>query len=214
MKPTYDRFLSLWLDLPNQGRFAQESHLPMTNHTPNQWFKLEEKFFNEVDQKLVEKLRTQMETAERAEAIKKVTGIVDDQLVKELAEKNITVETLSAFRLVPHVAVAWADDRLESDERDAVMQAAKLSGISADEPAGKLLSGWLANRPPVDLFETWIEYARSLSASLDGPARSQLKHEMVGQVRAVAEAAGGILGMGSTSPNEKAVIKQVEQALS
>ena len=155
-----------------------------------------------------------METSERVEAIKKVTGITSDELAEQLAAKNITVETLSAFRLVPLVAVAWADDRLEEDERDAVVKAAQQAGIDFAQPAGKLLSGWLANRPPVDLFETWIEYARSLSASLDAPSRNQLKREMVGQVRSVAEASGGFLGMGSTSPNEKAEIQKVEQALS
>ncbi len=186
----------------------------MSDTSPNQWFKMEERFFSEVDQKLVENLRAKMEVTERADAIKRVTGIKDDALASAIASKKISVETLSAFRLVPLVAVAWADERLDDNERTAVLQAAKKSGIEESEPAGKLLAGWLQNRPSNELFETWVEYARSLSGSLTGDLKAQLQREVSQQVREVAEAAGGFLGVASISSNEKALIQRIEQALS
>ncbi len=186
----------------------------MPEQSPNQWFKLEERFFNEVDQKLVENLRSKMEVTERAEGIKRVTGIRDEALATAIASKKISVETLAAFRLVPLVAVAWADERLDDSEREAVLKAAKNSGIDENDPAGKLLAAWLLNRPSNELFETWIEYARSLSQSLAGELKSQLKREVTQQVRDVAEAAGGFLGLASISANEQALIQRIEKALS
>ncbi len=77
----------------------------MADNSPKQWFKLEEKFFNNVDQKLMDKLREQVATEERAAAIERLTGLNDPKVCHEIAALNISVESLAALRLVPLVAV-------------------------------------------------------------------------------------------------------------
>lgn len=185
----------------------------MSKNTPQKWFNLEEQFFKGVDRQLVKKLQNEMETAETAEAIMKVTGISNAELASEMAELNVTVETLSAFRLAPLVAVAWADDRVEENERYAITKAAEKSGISNDDPAMELLNSWTKNRPSEDLLNAWCEYAKALSASLAEAHRAALKKEVIDEVNSVAEACGGILGFGSISPAEKETIKRIESAL-
>ena len=186
----------------------------MSNHSPQQWFNLEERFFANMDQELLGKLREQISTDQSAEAILRVTGLNDKKLGEEIAALKITPETLSAFRLTPLVAVAWADDRVEENERYVITQAAEKSGMGADDPAMQMLKSWTERRPPNDLFEAWCDYAKALCSSLDEEHRKSLKAEVLREVHAVAEAAGGLLGFGSISPNERALIQQIEQALS
>ena len=186
----------------------------MSENSPKQWFNLEERFYHEVDNKLLDKLRGEMQASQTAEEIMRVIGINDPQLAAEIAALNVNVETLSAFRLVPLVAVAWADDRIEENERYEVELAAEKAGIGKESAAMELIRLWTARRPPADLLDAWCDYARSLSSSLDAPHREQLRNEVLHQVKAVAESAGGVLGFGSVSSSEKAVITRIEQALS
>jgi hypothetical protein len=186
----------------------------MSQNSPKQWFNLEERFFSEIDNKLLEKLRSEMNVSQTAEEIIKVIGINDEKLALEIASMQITVETLSAFRLVPLVAVAWADDRVEESERYAVVVAAEKSGIAKESAAMELVHAWTKRRPSPDLLQAWCDYAKALSQSLEGAHREALKNEVMSQVKTVAEAAGGVLGFGSISSSEKAVIHQIEQALS
>ena len=185
----------------------------MSQNSPQKWFNLEEHFFSEVDQRLVEKMRGEMDTAKTAAEIMRVTGINDEELAAEMAELNVTVDTLAAFRLAPLVAVAWADDRVEENERYAITRAAEQSGIAADDPAMALLDSWTKRRPSSELLDAWCDYAQALSASLSEVHRTKLQKELTTQIHAVAEAAGGILGFGSISPSEKAVIERIEKAL-
>ncbi|HBE69994.1 MAG TPA: hypothetical protein DDW52_17750 [Planctomycetaceae bacterium] len=184
----------------------------MTQSSPKQWFQLEEQFFGRVNQDLLAKLRASQEKAAAAEAIMQVTGITDAELAADIASKEVTVETLSAFRLVPLVSVAWADDRIESDEREVILEAAAQSGISKEDPAMGLLESWTKQRPSSQLLDTWCEYAAALSASLEESHRSKLRDEVLSQARAVAEACGGILGFGSISPGEEATLEKIQAA--
>ncbi|MEM8736319.1 MAG: hypothetical protein AAGG44_18970 [Planctomycetota bacterium] len=186
----------------------------MSQNSPQKWFQLEEHFFKGVDQDLLKKLRGDLEKAETAEQIMQVAGIQNAELAREIADLNVTVETLAAFRLAPVVVVAWADDRVENNERYHITKAAEKSGIDSDDPAMELLKSWTERRPPSDLMDAWCQYAAALTSSLAEAHRSSLKEEMVGLVKAVAEANGGLLGFASVSPSESEVLKQVEEALS
>lgn len=185
----------------------------MAENSPKKWLNLEEHFFAQMDQRLLEKLRKEQSTTETAESIMKITGITDPKVAAELASIGVTIETLTAFRLVPLVAVAWADDRLEENERDAILQAAEKSGITPEEPAMAMLRLWTNKRPGAELMEAWCHYTKSLSGSLNEANRAVFRKEVIEQVQAVARSAGGLLGIASISASEKAVIDRVERAL-
>ena len=185
----------------------------MADNSPKKWFKLEESFFNGVDQKLLDKLRKQVATEEQATAIQRLTGLSDIKVCQAIAELNISAESLAALRLAPLVAVAWADDRIEDNERFQVIQAAEKAGLVRGEASYELLESWLSQRPSHELFETWVEYAKTLAQSLDGESRENLQRTIVSQARSVAEASGGLLRFGSVSPTEKKVIERIETAL-
>lgn len=174
---------------------------------------LEEAFFQKENEELVEKLRSQKEAADAKEALRGITGIRDDAVVDALHARGVTAASLAAFRLVPLVHVAWADGSVEEKERKAVLSAAEQFGIETGSPSYTLLEGWLAKKPPAALFEAWTSYVGALSDELEAGARRLLHDDVLELMQKVAEAAGGILGIGSVSASEKRAIAEVEKAL-
>lgn len=169
---------------------------------------LENQFFAKVDEELVKKLREKQEVQD----LQKMLGVCDST-AKSLHALGVSTETSAALRLAPLVAVAWADGLLESKERDAVLQAAALHGITQDQPSGKLLAVWLQSPPPRDCLEFWCEYAATLVSNMTPEAAQSLKESIVNDLKKVASATGGVLGWGAVSDGESAILRRVEAAL-
>ena len=110
---------------------------------------------------------------------------------------------------MPLVEVAWADGRLELAERRAVLEAAEASGVLPGTASHQLLEGWLAERPGPELREAWREYVVTLQATVSIEAQLHLKESVVGRARAVAGAAGGVLGVRSVSRQEELVLREL-----
>ena len=121
-----------------------------------------------------------------------------------LDEAGIGPETLSALSLIPLVAVAWADGKLDDGEREAIERAANEARIA--DPARAMLQSWLAAPPESELLETWKEYIGAVRENLSEEARKELRQNLVGGARVVAEAAGGFLGFGNKISDSEAVI--------
>jgi tellurite resistance protein len=183
----------------------------MDQNSPQRWFNLEEQFFKSLDHQLLNRLREQSRLSQTAESIMQLTGISDHALAEKIAAMNVSAETLAAFRLVPLVAVAWASDHIDPNERYVIDQAAEQAGL--DEASLGLLGQWTASRPGSELLDTWCEYAAALVQSLDEAHRKSLRDQILAQAQAVAKASGGILGFGSVSPSEKAAIEKIRKAL-
>ena len=183
----------------------------MDPNSAKRWSNLEEQFFKGVDHQLLGKLREQMEQEQSAEAIMRLTSIGDKALAERIAGLKVAPETLAAFCLVPLVAVAWANDNVDADEKYVIDRAAKSAGL--DDNCLKLLSGWLAARPGSELFDTWCQYAKVLAMSMTETERVAMQKHVVSQATAVAKASGGVLGIGAISPNEKSVLDKISGAL-
>jgi len=127
-----------------------------------------------------------------------------------LVELAVEPETLVAFTLVPLVEVAWADGEIQPKERDAIIKAAIERGVEEGSPTCTLLSNWLNTQPDPQLLETWKGYMEELKESLGERSRAHMKSSIMGRARAVAEAAGGFLGMASISVAEKKKLEELE----
>jgi hypothetical protein len=124
----------------------------------------------------------------------------------------VDAEAVVALELVPLVAVAWADGTIDERERAAVLRAAREAGVSGDQPAHGLLETWLGHPPEGHLLETWGAYVRGLCAQMAPDERRTFRDQLLGHTRAVAEAAGGFLGLGKVSAKEQAVLRELERA--
>ena len=175
---------------------------------------LEEAFFAKHNEALLQRLREAEVTTSRRQAIAAASGITDDAVLDELMGLNIGSETVAALSMVPLVVVAWADGSIDERERSAVLSGAAAAGLDEDGPSYRLLGQWLRQPPPTELLAAWTAYIKAVAGTLDHAGRRALKDELLNRARAVAEAAGGFLGVGrKISPAEDAALKQLEAAL-
>lgn len=174
---------------------------------------LEDSFFLQEDQLLIERLKALRRMEESREALAQASGISDPKVLQRLVELGVRPECVAPLALVPIVEVAWADGSVDDRERKAVLDAAEARGIRAGDIQHTLLESWLAHRPAPALLEAWQHYVTGLLPQLGAAERQALRGELLDRARAVAEASGGFLGLGSkVSKAEAAVLAQLDRA--
>ncbi len=174
---------------------------------------LEDQFFLEQDKILIEKLHQLEKMKETKEAIAKVSGIADEDVLQKLVELNIRPEIIASLALVPLITLAWADGKIDEEEKAAVLAAAGKSFVSKDSPDSTLLQQWMEHKPGPRLLEAWRHYIKGLCAELSEHQKTALKNDFIGHARQVAEATGGFLGLGNRiSKPEKEMLEKLESA--
>ena len=174
---------------------------------------LEEQFFHEENQRLVENLREKSKQKEAKEALAEASGITSDLILESLLRLGIEAETVAALQLVPLLEVVWADGELDEKEKQAVLKAAGASGLAEGSLPYGLLESSLNRWPKPPLREAWRLYVEGLCKQLGPEERDPLREDLLGRARAVAEASGGFLGLGSKiSSAETQVIEELGKA--
>jgi hypothetical protein len=159
---------------------------------------LENLFFQQQDRILIERHRELKRMEETRQALAEVSGITNPSVLDRLVKLDIHAEIVASLALVPLVEVAWADGRIQDEERAAVLEASAHHGLTAEHPGRALLERWLAHKPDPKLLEAWTLYVEGLCEALDAGEREGLRADIVDRARRVAAAAGGFLGL--TSP--------------
>jgi hypothetical protein len=173
---------------------------------------LENAFFHLNNEKLLDEFRDHLNAMERKAQLADASGIHDDAVLQRLLELDIRPETLAALALVPLIEVAWADGKMPPQARQAVVRAAEQAGVQTNDDAHQLLEAWLEQKPEDSMLDTWKNYVQALCRQLDADAVESLKHDLLDRALAVAEAAGGFLGFGRVSTEERAMLHELESA--
>ncbi len=174
---------------------------------------MEDLFFAEKDQELLEKIREEIGAKESRDALQSASGISDAAVLDALIESGIKPETLTSVALIPLVAVAWSDNKMEDAEVTAILQAADVAGITTGSASYHTIEAWLSRKPGHDLLDAWKSYIGSLKSTLDEVALTQLKTSIIGRAEHVAKASGGFLGLGHrVSDSERKVLDELTQA--
>jgi len=169
---------------------------------------LEHEFFSRQNNAAIDAIKSKFAAKARRDALAEATGISDDAILETLDTAGVDAASLTALSLVPLVVVAWADGRLDSQERTAIEKAAAQNGVSGD--ASEMLASWLNEAPAPGLLAAWKDYVQGLKDTLDANAYGALKTRVLDQAGAVSAAAGGFLGLGNkTSAAEAAVIAEL-----
>ncbi|WP_428262422.1 hypothetical protein [Haliangium sp.] len=171
---------------------------------------LEDEFFHKQNQKNLDALREKLATQTSKDALRKASGMTDDAVLDKLVSLGIGAETVMALSLVPLIQVAWADGKIQRNERDAILQGAEKKGIDKDSNAYALLEAWLDNKPQDSLFGAWSAYIAALGGKLTRKEAEQLESQVLRFARYVAESAGGFLGIGKISDAEEEVLAQLQ----
>ena len=173
---------------------------------------MEEAFFKAKDADLLEKLRQKRLAEVTKEDIATATGIRDEELLDRLISMEINVQTLSALAVIPLIEVAWASGRVEPAERDAILESADAAGVQKDGPGYRLLNEWLADPPDPQMLACWKDYIAALADTLDEKLYANVRDNLISRARDVAQAAGGILGIGAICAAEKQKLADLEAA--
>jgi hypothetical protein len=173
---------------------------------------LEDAFFRQRDEELLQRLRGDLERADASRVLGELTGITAPGVIERLASQRISAETLVCLTMVPLVAIAWADGVVQDSEREAILKAAGQNGIATDSSAARLLEAWLKSKPPADLYEAWRSYVGALRSTIDPSAFSQMKNTVISRAESVARTAGGFLGMAAISASEQKILDDLARA--
>ncbi len=175
---------------------------------------LEETFFAKENERLLRELREKAKLDEKRKALRAAVKVKDPAIIEHLLELGVGPESVLAVTLVPLAAVSWADGHLDDKERKAVLSAASERGIQPGSANYTMLEVWLKEKPSQQLMDAWKKYARGIWEQLTEEERILMRVSIVGRAREIAEAAGGVLGVGSISPKEKALLEELERVLS
>ena len=173
----------------------------------------EYEFCHKMDQQLLQGLRAKLEAEQRQHTLARSTGITEESVLQELDSLAISGEHLLALFLYPLVHVAWADDAVDKQERNAVLTAAESIGHNRDSASYHLLEHWLDERPPDALFTAWKDYVTALLQTLSPVAQRTLRFSLFSNARKVAEAAGGVLGVHKISAVEEAALAELRHVV-
>jgi hypothetical protein len=170
-------------------------------------------FCHEQDQKLRQAFRERMEKMDRRAQLTQVSGIHDEAVLDRLIELKIEPETMAAIAIVPLVAVAWADGKVQEEERKGIVAAAQAAGIQPQDGRYPMLEHWMNRRPSSQLIEAWEHYVKDVCRRLDKEEVEEFKHDVLSLARRVGYAAGGFLGIGNRlSAAEQVVLDRLEKA--
>jgi tellurite resistance protein len=172
---------------------------------------LEEEYFHRKEKELKEKLRRRREEEAQMKELAEATGNPNEEILKTLQELGYTRDTVALFHYVPLLNVAWADGKVSPKERELIVEAARLRGVTEGSAADKQLTEWMENRPSEEFFEHTLRIIGDLLETGEGRVVGQ---GLLDESTRVAEASGGILGFGSKISNEeRALLERIAAAL-
>ena len=173
---------------------------------------MEDLFFYENDQRLIEAKKALKQMQETKENLAKISGIQNEAVLQKLVALDIRPETLATLFAIPLIEVAWADGEMHEKERSELRKFAESTGLRNKNIDHKIISIWLKEKPDPALLEAWVHYVQALSRQLSKEECLALKEDVLADARVIAEAAGGFLGFGKFSKEEQNMLAKLEAA--
>lgn len=177
----------------------------------------EEQYFRALEAEQRAALRKKMENAAKdlmsREETAKAAGTDDLDLAGQIRTLGFEGDSAKIFDLVPLVAVAWADDSIQRDERATILRVLEARGITPGSEAFVRMEALLEEKPSAPFFERSLSVLRRVLSSSEDD-RTQDAKDLVELSSLVASASGGFFGlMKQVSHEEKDCLHNVAQAL-
>jgi hypothetical protein len=122
---------------------------------------------------------------------------------------------VAVVRVLPALEVAWSDGAVGKVEGELLKEQLRRhsDGQQPSAEALALLDNFLVSRPPDRLFERARRAAQAAVSRAGEDNGRDLASRIVADARAVAEAAGGLLGMGTVSTPERRALDSLAAEL-
>ncbi len=139
-----------------------------------------------------------------------------EELLAELEQLGIDENSYKLVALLPLVHVAWADGKVQPEERALIIEIAKKRGM-ADEKGMALIEKWLTDEPSPFMLHKGRKVLGELYLRSDGMGRDvdrDMLEDVLAFCEGVADSAGGVFGLfGRVAGEEKAAITKIAGAL-
>lgn len=139
-----------------------------------------------------------------------VLGIHDEEVLEQFLSLGFTPRTAPAIEMIPVAFVAWASGEVSDGESTAAVSAIFDSQLTEFPRTLSVVQTWLDNRPKQDLWELWTRYMHCRLESMPIEQRMRVHQRLMSQVRQVARASGGWLGIGSICHEEQLIIDEID----
>jgi hypothetical protein len=140
----------------------------------------------------------------------------DLELIAELHQLGLDVDSFRAVALLPLIQVAWADRQVQPQERKSILLIAKGHKL-LEGRAAAVVDGWLTSRPSDEDFQRGRRVLAVLAHRRTGLGADMPEHvidTVVDLCSVVAESAGGLFGVFFTvSTEERRTIRQIAEHL-
>jgi tellurite resistance protein len=170
----------------------------------------EEEFFHNREQALLEKLKQRGVAEQEARKLGEALQVKDERILEDLQALGYDAETIGILFVVPMIAVAWADGEISGRERSLIRE---LAGVRGDGNSPRQLQQWLETKPPQEFFDRSLRIIGLLLKELSPVEGSKKERELLSSATRIAEASGGILGLGSISNEERKLIERIENEI-
>ena len=175
----------------------------------------EDEYFARRDRELVETKRRKEADAAELHRLGQALGLGDEELLARLREQGLGPSTVAIVRVLPALEVAWSDGAVGKAEGDLLKEQLRRvsDGQQPSPEAVAMLDGFLIARPPDRLFEGARRAAQVAASTLGEGKGRDVAIRIVADAKAVAEAAGGVLGLGTVSTPERRALESLAAAL-
>jgi hypothetical protein len=173
----------------------------------------EDDYFRKKDRELVEKMRDAAASDHARRDLSAKTGLTDPALLGQLQELGFSPDTIAVLPLAPILQVAWAEGGVSPAERSLIVGLARTRGIAEGSAADRLLSQWLSRKPAPEVFARATRLIRAMLDSGAAPDDALGADDLIRYCESIAEASGGLFGIGKVSAEERQALSQIVAAL-
>jgi hypothetical protein len=181
----------------------------------NRGRKSEDEYFARRDRELIEARRRKEADAAELHRLGEALGLSDAEVLARLREEGLGPSHVAIVRVLPALEVAWSDGAVGKAEGELLKEQLRRhsDGQQPSPDAVAKLEEFLVTRPPDRLFDRARRAAQVAVHSAGENKGRDLATRIIADARAVAEAAGGLLGLGTVSTPERRALDSLAAAL-
>jgi len=172
----------------------------------------EDEYFARRDRELIETERRKAADAAELRRLGEALGLSDEELLVKLHAAGFGPSQVAVVRVLPALEIAWSDGAVGNAEGELLKQLLRRHS-DQQQPSAEaiaMLDDFLLTRPPDEVFD---QARRAAQFAVSTDKGGQLATRLIAEARAIAEAGGGILGLGTVSTPERRAIDALAAAL-
>jgi len=175
----------------------------------------EDEYFARRDRELIETKRRKDADAAELQLLGKALGLSDEDLVNKLRAAGFGPSHVALVPVMPALEIAWSDGAVGKAEGELLKEQLRRysDGQQPSPEAIAKLDEFLLTRPSDHLFDQARRAAQAAVARASEDKRRELTARMMADAKAVAEAGGGLLGLGTVSTPERRALEALAAAL-